>query len=83
MTLQVPSLNFEAPDYSPRQLVNIGMQKFKEGNIDESIEYFDRAEKSVPGGALKPYLWQRGISYYYADRFEEGSEQVRERERVE
>ncbi|MHC5830069.1 MAG: hypothetical protein ACYT04_82610, partial [Nostoc sp.] len=24
---------------------------------------------------IKPYLWQRGLSYYYAERFAEGAEQ--------
>ncbi|KAL3807499.1 hypothetical protein ACHAXA_003990 [Cyclostephanos tholiformis] len=32
---------------------------------------------SVPRGSLTPYLWQRGISYYYLDRFRDGHEQFR------
>lgn len=63
---------------SPRVLVQGGMQKFLNGDIPASIEYFDQADKSVPDGSLRPYLWQRGISYYYADRFEDGSRQFRD-----
>ena len=61
---------------SPRQLLSRGMQKFKEGDIQGSIDLFDAVDRSAPGGSLRPYLWQRGISYYYADRFQEGSDQV-------
>ncbi len=59
----------------PRKLVQLGMLYFKQGDVNGSIEIFDRAEKMEP--SIRPYLWQRGISYYYADRFQEGSEQFR------
>jgi len=63
---------------SPRQLVSEGMRRFRRGEIRSSIEYFDAAEDAaVPKGSLRPYLWQRGISYYYMDKFVEGSEQFR------
>ena len=62
---------------SPGKLVRLGMDRFKDGDIDGSIALFDKADKSVLDGSLKPYLWQRGISYYYADKFQEGSDQVR------
>jgi len=51
------------------------MERVKEADIQGSIDLFDAADSST-GGMLRPYLWQRGISYYYADRFEEGSNQV-------
>lgn len=60
---------------SPKRLLNTGMQKFKEGDIQGSIELFDAVDRSAPDGSLRPYLWQRGISYYYADRFQDGSNQ--------
>ena len=50
-----------------------GMVNFKLAKIDESIADFDRAEKLAP--RLSPHLWQRGLSYYYAERFEEGAKQ--------
>lgn len=62
---------------SPRQLVQQGMQKFVNGNVEDSIKIFDLADASVPDGSLKPFLWQRGISYYYTDRFQEGSDQFK------
>jgi tetratricopeptide (TPR) repeat protein len=49
------------------------MVNFKLAKIDESIADFDRAEMLAP--RLLPYLWQRGLSYYYAERFEEGAKQ--------
>ena len=61
----------------PRQLVSLGMKRFGESKVDESIQLFDRADAAVPNDALTPYLWQRGISLYYADKFQEGSNQVR------
>jgi lipoprotein NlpI len=59
---------------SPRQFVLQGMQRFRQGDIDGSIELFDRAESL--DSSLRPFLWQRGISYYYADQFQKGSDQV-------
>jgi tetratricopeptide (TPR) repeat protein len=50
-----------------------GMFYFKLAKIAESIQDFDTAEKLNP--QIKPYLWQRGLSYYYAERFAEGAEQ--------
>lgn len=60
---------------SPRKLVQLGMLYFKQGDVDGSITLFDKAEKRDE--TLSPYLWQRGISYYYADRFQDGSDQFR------
>jgi lipoprotein NlpI len=60
---------------SPRHFVLQGMQRFRQGDIDGSIELFDRAESL--DSSLRPFLWQRGISYYYADQFQKGSDQFR------
>ena len=60
---------------TPRQLVQVGEQSFKKGNVDESIALFDKAEQLNTN--VTPYLWQRGISYYYAKDFEKGSRQFR------
>jgi tetratricopeptide (TPR) repeat protein len=51
------------------------MQVFRQGDVAGSIELFDRAEAVDP--TIRPYLWQRGLSYYYADRFREASDQFR------
>jgi len=59
---------------SPRQIVLQGMQRFRQADVPGSIELFDKAERLDT--SLRPFLWQRGISYYYANRFQEGSDQV-------
>lgn len=53
-----------------------GMNVFRQGGIDESIELFDRALEVDP--SVRPYLWQRGLSLYYANRFQEGAQQFRD-----
>jgi tetratricopeptide (TPR) repeat protein len=49
------------------------MACFQLGNIAASIGDFDHAERLNP--SLTPYLWQRGIAYYYAERFADGAKQ--------
>lgn len=44
-----------------------GSARFKAGRIEESIEDLDQVVALEP--SQDPYLWQRGISYYYAGRF--------------
>jgi tetratricopeptide (TPR) repeat protein len=58
---------------NPQLYVRRGMVSFQLGEIAASIEDFDRAEHLNP--ALTPYLWQRGIAYYYTERFEDGARQ--------
>mmetsp|Transcript_13355 Transcript_13355/g.29454 ORF Transcript_13355/g.29454 Transcript_13355/m.29454 type:complete len:252 (+) Transcript_13355:201-956(+) len=64
-----------SPPRSAAQLVREGMYSFRSGDVVGSVEAFDRAE-SVDA-SVTPFLWQRGISYYYKDMFQEGSEQFR------
>lgn len=52
-----------------------GMQAFSAGKVEKSIEIFDGIIAERP--AMKPYLWQRGLSLYYADKFKEGAEQFK------
>ncbi len=59
--------------FDPKAYIRRGMVNFKLALVDQSIQDFDRAEKLDP--SLSPYLWQRGLSYYYAERFEEGAAQ--------
>ena len=56
-----------------KAFIRRGMTLFKLAKIAESIEDFDTAEKLEP--TLTPYLWQRGLSYYYAEKFAEGANQ--------
>jgi len=59
-----------------RSLVFQGMEAFRKGDVEGSIRLFDQAER-VQGPSLTPYLWQRGISYYYANDFAQASRQFR------
>lgn len=58
---------------SPRELMQQGQQSFFEAKITESVAAFDKLLELQP--ELKPQLWQRGLSLYYADKFKEGREQ--------
>ena len=58
---------------NPNAYIRRGMVNFQLAKIDESIQDFDMAEQL--DARIKPYLWQRGLSYYYAERFTEGTEQ--------
>jgi lipoprotein NlpI len=50
-----------------------GSEQFKLGHVDESIADFDRALKLQPD--QEPWHWKRGISYYYAGRWDAGRRQ--------
>ena len=56
-------------------LTRRGMAKFTQGDVDGSIADFDAVIAAAPGRA--PYMWQRGLSLYYAERLQEGSAQFR------
>eukprot|EP00873_Tetraselmis_striata_P011117 jgi/Tetstr1/431381/TSEL_021072.t1 len=58
---------------SARSLVFTGQERFQKGEVMASVRDFDAALELQP--SLKPYLWQRGLSLYYADQFQEGLEQ--------
>mmetsp|Transcript_40628 Transcript_40628/g.84565 ORF Transcript_40628/g.84565 Transcript_40628/m.84565 type:complete len:230 (+) Transcript_40628:91-780(+) len=58
-----------------RRLISQGMATFRQGQVQKSIELFDGAEMEEP--RFSPYLWQRGLSYYYADEFTKAQEQFR------
>ncbi|KAG6599214.1 hypothetical protein SDJN03_08992, partial [Cucurbita argyrosperma subsp. sororia] len=63
---------------NPRDAVTAirrGMLLFREGDVSGSLAEFDKAIELDP--RQKAYLWQRGLSLYYLDRFEEGAEQFR------
>lgn len=51
------------------------MLLFRQGDVAGSATEFDRAIELDP--RQKAYLWQRGLSLYYLNRFEEGAEQFR------
>jgi tetratricopeptide (TPR) repeat protein len=49
------------------------MELFKRGRVAESVADFDRVIALAP--AREPYLWQRGLSLYYAERLEDAAAQ--------
>jgi len=53
-------------------LVSQATEAFKNAQVNESVRLFDEA---IAAGYPADRLWQRGISLYYADRFEDGSKQ--------
>jgi lipoprotein NlpI len=53
--------------------LRFGLASFANGDIEQSIELFDRALKVNP--QIKPELWQRGIALYYNKEYQEGVDQ--------
>ena len=53
--------------------VKQGMAAFAEDRITDAIALYDSVIAENP--AYKPYLWQRGLALYYADRFADGADQ--------
>ena len=51
------------------------MAKFVRNDVAGSISDFDAV--LAIDSRQAPYLWQRGLSLYYAERFEDGSQQFR------
>jgi lipoprotein NlpI len=52
-----------------RAVLNRAVDDFRAGRIEQSLAGFDRVAVMSPADA--PYLWQRGITQYYAGRFRE------------
>jgi tetratricopeptide (TPR) repeat protein len=71
--LQRLTRHLDTDPHQPKVYIQRGMTYFKLGHIAEAIADFDRAEHLNP--ALTPYLWQRGLAYYYAERFADGANQ--------
>jgi lipoprotein NlpI len=71
--LQRLTRHLDTDPHQPKVYIERGMTYFKLGHIAEAIADFDRAEHLNP--TLAPYLWQRGLAYYYAKRFADGAKQ--------
>merc|ERR1712216_998449 len=72
--LAVAQAAFFAAGQSGYEYVAQGEEAFENVQVNESISLFDKA---IGDGYPVARLWQRGISLYYADRFEDGSKQFR------
>lgn len=60
---------------SAAMAIRRGMLLFRQGDVLGSLMEFDKAIVLDP--RQKAYLWQRGLSLYYLDRYEEGARQFR------
>ncbi|CAI7780809.1 unnamed protein product [Closterium sp. NIES-53] len=58
-----------------RDAIRRGMQLFIENEVEASLAEFEAALELDP--AQIPYLWQRGLSLFYLNRFAEASQQFR------
>ena len=71
-----PLTSFDSQDRAlARQYIQNGMESFRNGDVSKSIEYFNAAEQNDK--SITPYLWQRGLSYYYNQQYEKASQQFR------
>lgn len=61
------------PAFASNNPVREGMAAFSQNRVTEAIELYDSVIAANP--ASKPYLWQRGLALYYADRFVDGADQ--------
>lgn len=59
-----------------RTLTRRGMAKFIQNDVQGSLDDFD-AVLSIDKGQ-SPFLWQRGLSLYYLERYAEGAKQFRD-----
>lgn len=59
--------------FDPRMYIYRGMIHFKLGQLLQSLQDFNKAEELNP--QLTPYLWQRGITYYYLGKYAKGARQ--------
>ena len=64
-----------AAKLDPRPIIfqHRGTEHFRAGNFDKSVADFDKFIQLAPTQAA--HHWQRGISLYYAGKFEEGAKQ--------
>src|SRR5262249_23743868 len=58
-----------------------GSEHFKLGHITESLRDFDKSLELQP--SLRPGHWKRGITCYYAGKFDEGGQQFEGYEKVD
>ena len=71
--LTIPYASAQDAARSPEDWMEAGVQAFFDARIDDSAKAFDEVVKAVP--QAKPQLWQRGLTLYYANRFQDGRDQ--------
>lgn len=66
----------QAESNDPGEMTRQGMARFSAGDLDGSLAAFDAVHARFP--RYRPYLWQRGLSLYYAERVQDGALQFAE-----
>jgi hypothetical protein len=66
LAILLPTLMVPLPA-SAQSKTREGMSLFAANKVEESIAAYDQVISAQP--SMKPYLWQRGLALYYADRF--------------
>jgi lipoprotein NlpI len=54
---------------NPREILDMAIEDFLAGRLNQSVAGFDRVAALAPQAA--PQLWQRGIALYYAGRYQD------------
>jgi tetratricopeptide (TPR) repeat protein len=75
-----PSLGFLSSNNANANAANLpsiyeGMSAFASNKVEESVAIYDSIIQDDP--RRKPFLWQRGLSLYYAERYQDGAEQFK------
>lgn len=73
LSLSLPTDAVHAAGPSVSVIVTDGMKAFAAGEVEKSLDIYDAIIAADP--RRKPYLWQRGLSLYYAERYKDGAEQ--------
>ena len=67
------SATAQQPAKTPDQWMETGVDAFFDARIEDSAIAFDKVIEAVP--QAKPQLWQRGLTLYYAKRYQDGRNQ--------
>ncbi len=73
MLLLALALSLQAPPMTWQEQNRLGEDAFRAGDMAASIRHFDEAIRMEP--RLGPHHWQRGISLYYAGRYQDCARQ--------
>ena len=71
--VSILSATAQQPAKTPDQWMETGVDAFFDARIEDSAIAFDKVIEAVP--QAKPQLWQRGLTLYYAKRYQDGREQ--------
>ena len=72
----LPPISDEMETYTgpdANMFVTRGMERFKRGRIEDSVYDFDKAV--ALDESKRPWMWQRGLSLYYLERYHEAATQ--------